>query len=411
MCCLPREEEQEQHCQKRMKVLQHNLNHCELAHDLLTQTVIEMKIDLAIFADPYTRLKTQAWVTDATGKAAIWSCRNRTFEDQVDSTQRWFIRAKLGNVHFYSVYAPPSLDINEFTDLLDRLVEDVKEHSPCVIAGDVPVNAWAVDWGSKKTNTRGTELLRTVSCLDMVFLNRGTTPTFETDNGSSIIDLTIASSNIVRRGNDWTVHNLFNESDHRLISWTVTREPAKNRSPHKTTNLRGWNANKFDAELFQEAFNSEPIVANSAHEETEEVMRRVALACDATMTRKRPKNEHPPMYWWNSDTAKSRQETVQARRKATRARKKPNYRELKESHRAARLKLTKAIKSSKAHCWNELLEEVYCDPWGRPYKVVLKKVKIQPQSSPTCLDLLDRIVTNLFPHTTPVTSAQSSRYR
>ncbi|KAG8329592.1 hypothetical protein J6590_082922 [Homalodisca vitripennis] len=73
------------------------------------------------------------------------------------------------------------------------------------------------------------------------------------------------------------------------ISWMVTREPAKKRSPHKTTNLRGWNANKFDAEIFQEAFNSEPITANSAHEETEEVMRRVALACDATMTRKRLK--------------------------------------------------------------------------------------------------------------------------
>ena len=57
-----------------MRVLQHNINHCEAAHDLLTQTVREMKIDVAIIADPYIRLNTQAWVTDNTGKAVIWSC-------------------------------------------------------------------------------------------------------------------------------------------------------------------------------------------------------------------------------------------------------------------------------------------------------------------------------------------------
>ena len=54
-----------------MRVLQHNINHCEAAHDLLTQTVREMKIDVAIIADPYIRLNMQAWVTDNTGKAVI----------------------------------------------------------------------------------------------------------------------------------------------------------------------------------------------------------------------------------------------------------------------------------------------------------------------------------------------------
>ena len=361
---------------------------------MLTQSARELKIDVAIIADPYKQLSTQTWVSDATGKAVIWSCRNRPFEDSTDCTQKGFVRAKLGNVHFYSCYAPPSLSTEEFTDMLDRLAKDAKEHSPIVIAGDF--NAWAVDWGSRKTNGRGTELLNMISCLDMVLLNTGTMPTFETDNGSSIIDLTIASSNIAR-GNDWTVHDLFNESDHRLISWTVTKEPVTKRPPHKTMNFRGWNANKFDAESFQEAFNSEPIDSNSAQEETEEVMLRVARACDATMSRKRPYNEHPPMYWWNSNTAKSRQESIKARRKAMRSRKKPNYSDLKESHRAARLKLTKAIKSSKAHCWDELLEEVDCDPWGRPYKVVMKKVKTQSVSSPTCPVLLEKIVTHLFP--------------
>ena len=362
---------------------------------MLTQTVREMKIDVAIIADPYIRLNTQAWVTDTTGKAVIWSCNNRSFEDQPDTKHSGFVRAKLGNVNFYSVYAPPSLNISEFTDLLDRLVEDAKEHSPCAIAGDF--NAWAVEWGSKKTNDRGTELLLAMACLDLTLLNTGTLPTFERDTGSSIIDLTLVSPSLARVGNDWTVHDMLNASDHRLISWSVLSTKAKKGPPFKRATFRGWNANKFDVELFQEAFNSEPIAANSAQEEVEEVMRRVAFACDATMQRKRPHNDHQPMYWWNNDIAKSRQESIRARRKATRARTKSNYRDLQESYKAARLELVKSIKSSKANCWKELVGEVESDPWGRPYKVVMKRVKLQPLSSPTCPALLEKIVTNLFP--------------
>ena len=87
----------------------------------------DREIDLVIIADPYTRLNTQAWVTDATCITAIWSCKNRPIEDQVYITQKGFVRVKLGNVHFYSVYAPPSLKINEFKGLLDRLAMDARK--------------------------------------------------------------------------------------------------------------------------------------------------------------------------------------------------------------------------------------------------------------------------------------------
>ena len=67
----------------------------------------------------------------------------------------------------------------------------------------------------------------------------------------------------------------------------------------------------------------------------------------------------------------------------------------------ARTKLTKAIKRSKRQCWTTLIEEVDNDPWGRPYKVVMTKLKGQPQQQPTCPDQLGRIVTTLFPTQEP----------
>ena len=103
-----------------------------------------------------------------------------------------------------------------------------------------------------------------MACLDLTLLNTGTLPTFERDTGSSIIDLTLVSPSLARVGNNWTVHDMLNASDHRLISWSVLSTKAKKGSPFKRATFRGWNANKFDVELFQEAFNSEPIAAKSA---------------------------------------------------------------------------------------------------------------------------------------------------
>ena len=119
-----------------MKVFQHNLNYCEAAQDLLMQTVWDWMIDVVIITDPYKSLRTSQWASGATGKAAIWSCEKLLFQDKIDSTQKGFLRTKLGNVLFYSCYAPPNLGMEEFAALIDRVVEDDKERSPVLIAWD-----------------------------------------------------------------------------------------------------------------------------------------------------------------------------------------------------------------------------------------------------------------------------------
>ena len=61
------------------------------------------------------------------------------------------------------------------------------------------------------------------------------------------------------------------------------------------------------------------------------------------------------------------------------------------------LKLVKSIKASKRQCWNELLQKVDGDVWGRPYKLAMKRLKSHAMPSPTCPVLLKRIVETLFP--------------
>jgi len=59
----------------RMEVIQINLNHCRAGQDLLLQSVREWKADLAVISEPYKVKDDGDWVTDTSGKAAIWLCK------------------------------------------------------------------------------------------------------------------------------------------------------------------------------------------------------------------------------------------------------------------------------------------------------------------------------------------------
>ena len=48
-----------------------------------------------------------------------------------------------------------------------------------------------------------------------------------------------------------------------------------------------------------------------------------------------------------------------------------------EQYKRMQLKLVKSIKTSKRQCWNELLQKVDGDVWGRPYKLAMKALKSQ----------------------------------
>jgi hypothetical protein len=62
-----------------MRIIQLNLNHCEAAQALLQQTVRELKVDVAILCEQYKNMNETVWVSDTSGKAAIWVCGKHAF--------------------------------------------------------------------------------------------------------------------------------------------------------------------------------------------------------------------------------------------------------------------------------------------------------------------------------------------
>ncbi|KAH8292899.1 hypothetical protein KR044_005596, partial [Drosophila immigrans] len=140
------------------------------------------------------------------GGAAIWSCGCPPSQMTDRHAELGFSRAKIAGIYWYSCYLAPSLPLDEYTRILDRLIIDVRGRHPVVIAGDF--NAWALEWGSRSTNARGNALLDAFASLEILLLNSGRENTFSKAGYGSIVDLTFASPQLARVA-QWHVSEIY----------------------------------------------------------------------------------------------------------------------------------------------------------------------------------------------------------
>ena len=377
-----------------MKVLQLNLNHCEAAQDLLSQTVRELKVDVAILCEQYRNITgLQSWVSDATNRSAVWICGNSPVQEVMQVPGDGFAWIKGFGIYFYSVYAPPSSSLEEFKALLDRLLDDARERRPLVIAGDF--NAWATEWGSRVTNQRGEVLLDSFARADVCLCNTGNSPTFAKNGRKSIVDLTFVCESLARRITSWEVSDCYTHSDHQAIVYEFSE--TYKFSPPRVRKGVPWNHRTFDRDSFVAMMEGNIHLAGNSEDMVEILMNRIFVACNASMTRGQRRDRRPPVYWWTNEISELRRHCHRTRRAAQRARGHPNFGFLKKQHKDARKAFTKAIKISKNRCMRELCNEVDADPWGRPYKVVTAKLKARSRPPPTCPVMLEKIVSTLFP--------------
>ena len=380
-----------------MKFVQLNLNHCKVAQDVLVQTVHEASIDVAILCEQYKNMDGCNWSADRTGKAAIWICGRRITQMSTNNPVAGFVRVETAGLHIYSCYAPPSATNEEFECFLDQLVADVRLRKPVIIAGDF--NAWATEWGSKETNRRGMSLLEAFSSMDVVLFNAGDTSTFRKGGASSVIDLTFGSSCLMRVLTKWEVSENYTHSDHQAIFFEIKLAGEDKRIKHIRKPV-GWKASTFEEDLFI-VFLDNPNLSGNANAKATQLTNAITNACSTTMVERLLDTRRPPAYWWTERIAQLRRKCHHARRKHQRAWGTEAYPTLHGKYLDARKQFKYAIKMRKRQCWKELCEEINLDPWGRPYKIVMKRLK-NPNESPTDPVMLNKIVTVLFPQQTDV---------
>lgn len=381
---------------KLIKFAQVNADRHNTTHDLLEQIAYENKIDIILGQEP-NKKRTKKLFCDKREDCFI--SVNKGIKILKVYQGEGFVCLELETMNIYSCYFSPNRPLNEFENYLDNLQSHLRSNTgkKCIIGGDF--NTKSMAWGSTITNERSQPLEDFIETHNLVVMNVGNTPTFQNANGSSIIDITLATTNICQNIKEWRVmEETENMSNHRTISFDVALEQTKK----KQNNIPiGWKLSDDGIAKLKE--NCQNLETNEAEANiaAEQLVQSIKKKCDKTLTKKiHPKQHHFPAYWWTPDIAEKRKTCIRYRRILTRLNKANNRENEKENtkrdYKKAKQELKTVILKQKKKCWDELYADLDRDIWGKAYKIVTSKIKLKPCIAPKA-EKIEEEIRKLFP--------------
>ncbi|XP_025154147.1 uncharacterized protein LOC112588429 [Harpegnathos saltator] len=227
--------------------------------------------------------------------------------------------------------------------------------------------------------------------------------------GESIIDLTWATPAAMGRVQTWRVADEIETlSDHLIIEMELSVTPNGLRPVQRKEPRPGrWSLAKLNREILEISLEGSTWPrrreGQDLDSEVMEVMDILAQACDASMPRVRscPKRS---AWWWSDHIAELRRRSVHARRTFRNERnKRPQDPEAVLATRMefckAAVELREAIGVARGRGWDDLLLSLDADPWGRPYRMVMQKMRPWTPPKTVTLDprFLERVMGTLFP--------------
>lgn len=121
--------------------MQLNMNHCEAAHDLLKQSVIEQKIDVVAISEPCRKMYNGTYVTNRANMAAICVYGALNIQESPARNGKYYVVAKMNGIFIPSCYFPPSLVLRVFEEALDAMITEANGCKAVTIIGDFIVRA------------------------------------------------------------------------------------------------------------------------------------------------------------------------------------------------------------------------------------------------------------------------------
>ncbi|XP_018362911.1 PREDICTED: uncharacterized protein LOC108761074 [Trachymyrmex cornetzi] len=287
-----------------------------------------------------------------------------------------------GETILIGVYLSPNIDLAQFDQGLDELEGHVRRYMgrPLIVAGDF--NAKTALWGSPITNTRGRMLEKRAVTMGLCCLNRGNTSTCVRSTEESIVDIMFANSLTVKRVSDWRVLPLETMADHLYIEATLGETNIQNRKrgfpyPQRWVTARIDEDQMVAAILVGTWVPLPPKEEWNVESETRTAQNLMVQACDVAMPRAAPRPRRI-VHWWSQSIAELRDCAMRARRMLKRARQAQPPEKIEEkvmTLRASRKALSRAISAAKEKAWADLALTLNEDPWERPYKIVLDKLR------------------------------------
>ena len=249
------------------------------------------------------------------------------------------------------------LDINKevWPDILQNLTAHCRRKRIKLVLG-LDCNAHSALWGCDTSNGRGDDLDERIIQNGLFVHNVGTTPTFSSHLGESIIDITLSTSPSMVTG--WTVSDDPSLSDHRIVEFQVNHiEPGPERL---IRNMKNVNWSELATEVGKTVPHSRPALWSIHNLET---MCNNLTACirdslDRHAPLQKPAKRHA--VWWTPECSKARAFCLRLVKKADRAKRSraENSRLLREQATAAQKRYQKIIKKSKQDSWRHFVSDI-----------------------------------------------------
>ncbi|XP_076301796.1 uncharacterized protein LOC143219874 [Lasioglossum baleicum] len=390
-----------------LKILQINLNHARLAHNLMHQTALELGVDVVLISEPLRNPGNWIYSKDA-NNAAIWVTGSRGLKNQEDGDilEEDFVLIRVGQVSIFSVYLSPNTSPERYAEKLEKLerviLKEKKEGRKVIVGGDF--NAKSPAWGSTAQSSKGTLTLEMLLGLNIHPVTPMGGPTFERRGASSNIDL-MATSPDLQKGEKFVCKVLTNESasDHRYIYTELETDeircPEEERpckwkvTPQGILNLRS----VLDRHLEHDGRSGSDCWDP---ERVGKMVRKLPEICDEALektTAKRSKRANP---WWTKEIEEAKNSAQNLRRLCQRANKKKELDEaeaLQDLYKLRKRELNQLIYKAKEKSWSDMCDAIDNDVRGRPYKAVIRRVKGTLLPPALSESMADSILTSLFP--------------
>ena len=242
-------------------------------------------------------------------------------------------------------------------------------------------NAKSPLWYSKTRDISGSELESFILENRLYLLNEDGFPaTFSSEVGSSNVDVTLTTCNLVKSVKSWEVIEESTTSDHNAIKIIIAEE---NDSLTKNYYCKGYNVKKADWESFQinlAQYKSSLGTHNlqikyEVTEAARNIKRAIKTVCKGAIPRKIQVTQGSK--WWTPDLSKTKKLVYKHRKLFQKEKNQELKAQLKYEYHKLRSEYHIAIKKIKENSWREFTTvKDNGEPCGILYKLQCKKIQM-----------------------------------
>lgn len=287
------------------------------------------------------------------------------------------IATVIGEFTLVSAYLQPREPPDQ---VINTLREIGRTQTKIVVCMDA--NGKSPLWGTQVTDYNGSLIEELTAEQDWYVLNgNNQVPTFQSCHGTSLIDISIISNDMIGHDIDWRVKPDIGTSSHNVLE-TIISAAANN--PIRTTrkyNFKHADWPKFQTKLAErlEPLQTPLTTTPQLISRVEQVTSALAYAARKSIPATLPRTK--PVAWWNDELDNLRRATNAKRRKFQKSttRNPQNRGRLYAEYSQSRREYKQAIYLAKVESWqNFVSEQSALNSWGLAYKLQTNKLHSRP---------------------------------